>query len=462
MFGKIRRIIPIFLVVLTLITIVRHEKSLSNYSIPIALDDRLQFSLEIADLKYRKTLDYMQTKGKIGQYYPSHTNNRRLNSRDRVPDGAWAFVKPTAWTAGMFPAILWQMESLAQKPQDKAFWRKEAELWSEPLRKIDESGKYKDITLNNLLVFRPWYDVTTGVERQQQLETILRGASHLIEPVGKEIDREGWHEGIGAIGWLRRADRSDGKIHWQVFIDHIINVEHLLWAAERHPDRAEGQKWRDIALKHLKTIAKTFETRQKSGQKEGSWQRGYFDSDRESFTYGQFLFSEGKQGWKDDSTWSRGQAWVIYAACVAYQYTEDKEILTIAQNSIDYFLDNLPPHNIPPWDFDYAKQVNPNSTVDSSAATIAIAGMLKLVKNLPENNPQRSHYLQRVDRILYTLTSSEYLSLARDKNASLIQHGCYHHPDAIAPSREYDNGLIWGDYFFLDALREYRLLRNKA
>jgi unsaturated chondroitin disaccharide hydrolase len=455
MFGKIRRIIPIFLVVLTLVAIVRYEKLLPDYNIPIALDDRLKFSLEIADLKYRKTLDYLQTKGKIGQYYPSHTNNRRLNSRDRVPDGAWTFVKPTAWTAGMFPAILWQMQSLAQQPQDKAFWREQAKMWSEPLRKIGESGKYKDINLNNFLVFRPWYDITTGVERQRQLETILQGAFHLIAPIGEEIDKRGWHEGIGTIGWLRRADRSDRQIHWQVFIDHIINVEQLLWAAKHHPDKAKGQKWRDIALKHLKKIAKTYETRQKAG----SWQRGYFDSDPRSSTYGQFLFSEGKQGWKDNSTWSRGQAWIIYAVCVAYQYTEDKEILTIAQNSIDYFLDNLPPHNIPPWDFDYAKQIDSESTVDSSAATIAIAGMLKLVRNLPENNPQRSRYLQRVEQILYTLTSAEYLSLPHDKNASLILHGCYHHPEAIVSSSEYDNGLIWGDYFFLDALREYRLLK---
>jgi unsaturated chondroitin disaccharide hydrolase len=33
------------------------------------------------------------------------------------------------------------------------------------------------------------------------------------------------------------------------------------------------------------------------------------------------LFNEGKQDWKDGSTWSRGQAWVIYTASVAYQYS---------------------------------------------------------------------------------------------------------------------------------------------
>jgi unsaturated chondroitin disaccharide hydrolase len=459
MFGKIRQIISIFIIALAIVALFHYERSIPKYNIPVALDDRLKFSLEIADIKLRRTIDYLEAKGKIGQYYPSFTHNSRLKARDRVPDGAWVTAKPKSWTAGMFPAILWQMQSLAQKPQEKAFWREEAEKWSEPLRKIGESGKYEDVTLNNLFVFRPWYDATTGVERQRQLKTILQGASHLIEPFDGEINKVGWNERIGTIGWLRRADRRDNQIHWHVFIDHIINIEHLLWAAEHHPDRVEGQKWHDIARKHLKTIAKTFETRQTSG----SWQRGYFDSDRQSPTYGQFLFSEGKQGWKDDSIWSRGQAWVIYAACIAYQYTEDKEILTIAQRSIDYFLNNLLPNQyIPPWDFDYAKQVNPDTKVDSSAATIAIAGMLKLIRHLPENNPHRSRYLQRVEQILNKLTSAEYLSLPHQKNASIILRGCYHHPKAIVASRESDNGLIWGDYFFLDALREYQLANDRS
>ena len=37
-----------------------------------------------------------------------------------------------------------------------------------------------------------------------------------------------------------------------------------------------------------------------------------------------------------------------------------------------------------------------------------------------------------------------------------LRHGCYHHPAAIQPSQIYDTGLIWGDFFFINALAEYQ------
>ncbi|MBF2055926.1 MAG: hypothetical protein IGQ45_01630 [Cyanobacterium sp. T60_A2020_053] len=44
---------------------------------------------------------------------------------------------------------------------------------------------------------------------------------------------------------------------------------------------------------------------------------------------------------------------------------------------------------------------------------------------------------------------------------SILKHGCYHHYESIAPTNVYDNGLIWGDYFFIDALQTYQRLSQK-
>ena len=87
--------------------------------------------------------------------------------------------------------------------------------------------------------------------------------------------------------------------------------------------------------------------------------------------------------------------------------------------------------------------------------------MFKLVKTLPTTDKDRQYYLEQGKNILLALTSSAYLSLPQDKNMSLLLHGCYHHFDAINSSKAYDNGLIWGDYFFLDALIEYRTLATQ-
>jgi hypothetical protein len=279
-----------------------------------------------------------------------------------------------------------------------------------------------------------------------------------------------FHEDIGAMGFERKASRTDNRLHWQVFMDHTINVEQLLWAAAHNPNLTEGTLWRKKAISHIKTIARTFGKNRQPG-KSGTWQRGYFDFDRHSPTYGRFLFNEGKQGWGDGSTWSRGQAWFIYSASITYAYTRDAEILQIAKEAIDYFLQNLPDRFpgelrrqddfIAPWDFDYALEKDPDTARDSSANAIAVSGMLKLIKTLPEGDRQRGIYLQDLEKILFNLTSSEYLPEETKSEMALLRHGCYHHFASITPSDDFDNGLIWGDYFAIDAFIEYQKLTQK-
>lgn len=212
-------------------------------------------------------------------------------------------------------------------------------------------------------------------------------------------------------------------------------------------------------------------SKQKTGN-SGTWQRGYIDDRPSSPTYKQFLFNEGKQGWRDDTTWSRGQAWIIYGVSIADQYTQDASILAIAKDLINYYINHLPDRFegnkrrvndfIPPWDFDYAIEKNPDTDRDSSAAAIAMSGILKLIPTLPKNDPDRSLYLDIVKKTLNQLTSSDYLNDLKSSEMSILKKGCYHHPQSIQPSSQYDNGLIWGDYFFVDALLDYRRLISSS
>jgi unsaturated chondroitin disaccharide hydrolase len=447
-----------------------------NYSAPsidkrsgLSLEQRIEISFELAQDKLVKTIYYLQQNSGDRKRYPTYTQNQpwqnsianSLRKRRKLPNGVWGLGKEKFWAAGAFPGLLWKMQAIETDPAMKKFWVNHAKLWGEPLRQIQNP---EDMTINNLFVFQPWFENASGQEKAQQLQKILQGATELAKPY--RLGNQGrFHEDIGTMGFERKATRTDKKIHWHSFIDHTINVEHLLWAAEHNPNPTEAERWQHIAIRHIKTISKTFGTQRRPG-KAGTWQRGYFDHQPNSPTYGQFLFNEGKQGWGDKTTWSRGQAWVIYAACVTYKYTKDPEILAIAKDAIDYFLANLPDRFpgklrregdfIPPWDFDYALQKNPDTQRDSSAAAIAISGMLKLIGVLPATAPDRQRYLKDVENILLDLTSSEYLPDGDGLEMSLLRHGCYHHFDSITPSSDYDNGLIWGDYFFVDALSEYQ------
>jgi type II secretory pathway pseudopilin PulG len=439
----------------------------------LTLERRIELACDLAHDKFANTLHYLAATTGVGTEYPYTTYQPVFSFRDwlrqwqkkqrQLPEGVWLTADSGSWAAGAFPALLWKMPDCESDPALKKYWVNQAKSWAEPLR--EAAASKKDIALNNLFVFRPWFEMAAGQERNRQLETLLQGARTLAMPYRK--GKGTFHEGIGVMGYEVTARRTDGKVHWQAFIDHSINVEQLLWAAAHNPNPVEANDWRKKAVRHLKTVAANSGERRRPG-KGGTWQRGYFDEDPNSPSYGKFLFNEGKQGWTDGSTWSRGQAWFIYGSSIAYQYSGDAEIRQIAKSAIDYFLAHLPDRFagrqrrpgdfVPPWDFDYALSQDPDTERDSSAAAIAVSGILKLVSALPPTDPDRLRYWRELENILSNLTNSAYLPGKEAPEMSLLQGGCYHHPKAIVPSHDCGSGLIWGDYFFLDALLDYRRL----
>ena len=48
------------------------------------------------------------------------------------------------------------------------------------------------------------------------------------------------------------------------------------------------------------------------------------------------------QGYRDGSTWTRGQAWGIYGFALSYHYTKNPLYLETAKRLARYFFDRLP------------------------------------------------------------------------------------------------------------------------
>lgn len=95
------------------------------------------------------------------------------------------------------------------------------------------------------------------------------------------------------------------------------------------------------------------------------------------------------QGWKDDSTWSRGQAWSIMGFAQVYTWTKNLKYLETAINCAQYFLRRLKEgenqwHHpmVPLWDFD-APQDDPAQPLrDVSAGVITANGLLIIHQSL--------------------------------------------------------------------------------
>ncbi|MGC9449973.1 MAG: hypothetical protein ACP5I4_00880 [Oceanipulchritudo sp.] len=428
----------------------------------------------VADAQLQRTLAYLDAIEPAGLYYPQFTENEAKEDRAEYVHGEWIITKEgggTFWARGALPGMLFLLADRESDPVRRQALKDEAIRWATPI--LGFSGG--DMSMNNLFVLRPWYHAAEDLSEREAAAGYLRqGAEILATPYDRATDTGNFHEDIGIMGYRRKADRTDNQYYFHAFIDHTPNVEQLVWASRINPEVTEAADWRSKALSHLNIISGTFGSNRNPGS-AGTWQRSYWDWEESSPTYTQFLFNEAKQGHDDPTTWSRGQAWFVYGSSVAYAYTQDESLLPAVKEQLDFYLDHLPDRfpgdlrrqgkMVPSWDFDYALYggtdpsepdyaiPQPDTEVDTSAGAMALAGILQLVAALPDGDPDRARYLSDAEAILLELCGGEYLCDASDPELSILRHGCYHHSRcAVYPGPNEDNGLIWGDFFFVWAL----------
>jgi len=145
------------------------------------------------------------------------------------------------------------------------------------------------------------------------------------------------------------------------------------------------------------------------------------------------------QGYSETSSWGRGTGWAIYGFALSAMYTGDKKYLEAAGRSADFFMAHLPLDGVPRADL-LAPQDDPACVMDSSAAAIAAGGML-MIEKLTGNKSRREDALKLLEALQPTC-------VAGDKDEALLLHGNvgYHRPLSK------DIPLIYGDYFYLEAL----------
>ncbi|MEJ2148683.1 MAG: glycoside hydrolase family 88 protein, partial [Chloroflexota bacterium] len=150
------------------------------------------------------------------------------------------------------------------------------------------------------------------------------------------------------------------------------------------------------------------------------------------------------QGYADTSCWARGQAWAIYGFTLSYRYTGDEKFLHTAERCADYFLDHLPADYVAYWDLVF--EDGSDEERDSSAAAIAACGLQELSNRLPDGE-RKQCYQSAAETILTSLARYYTPSDGIESNALLL-HGVYDKPKAVGV----DEGTLWGDYFYLEAL----------
>ncbi|KAJ7063537.1 glycoside hydrolase family 88 protein [Mycena amicta] len=224
------------------------------------------------------------------------------------------------------------------------------------------------------------------------------------------------------VGCTRSWDSTD-PTDFIVIIDNMMNLE-VLWQAFA---LTGNTTLTNIAISHADTTMKNHI------RTDGStWHVVEYNS-----TTGVVIRKRTSQGFSDNSTWSRGQAWGVYGFANMYAHTKDPAYLTTARRMATYFLDNLPANGIVPWDFN-APQPRP---ADSSAATIMANGLLLLgsVETTPAAGQQ---WINAAVDLLNSITTLAWAPTWQ----SLLSNGTVN-----LPANNFLTGIVYGDYYYIKA-----------
>jgi unsaturated chondroitin disaccharide hydrolase len=211
-------------------------------------------------------------------------------------------------------------------------------------------------------------------------------------------------------------------------IDSMMNLPLLYWAAEEFG----LARFRNVADAHA-----AFAMRH-AVRADGSTNHILHIDPRT----GELIKVIGGQGLAPDSRWSRGQAWALYGFALAARHTGTPAYLTTACKIAENFIASLPERDAPPWDF--AAPGGSDEPRDSSAGAIAASGLLELARLLPpEEGMDFSDAGERLLRTLYDTCFS-----ADEREDGLLLHATGNRP----ASRDVDVSLIYGDFYFVEAL----------
>ena len=332
--------------------------------------------------------------------------------------GAWETTGAAFWTSGYFAGTAWLMYEATGDDR----WLRMARARQAGVAAQAANRATQDV------------GVMIGASFGNDLRlTGDAGARQVVRDAALSLATR-WNATVGSLRSWNSPAGAPASDFW-VIVDGLINLELLRVAAANGGDPGYAA----LATQHALT------TRANHLRADGStFHIVVYDS-----TTGAVKRKTYGPGYSASSTWSRGQAWAIHGFTQAYARSRDARLLDAASRAADFWLARVPADGVPYWDFD-APQI-PNEPRDSSAAAIAASGLLALSQQ-PVGAERAAAYRAAAERVLRSLTSPAYLAEGTS-NAAILQHGTSYKATGLI-----DRGLIYGDYYFLEALIHYRAL----
>lgn len=331
------------------------------------------------------------------------------------------------WRSGFFPGSVWYLYELTGDSTLVPL----AEKYTEAISEAQNLTSHHDVGFIINCSFGNGRRFVKAAEYDSVLVQAAKSLATRYRPDAKVI--QSWN--VSPTSW-----QSSRGWTCPVIIDNMMNLELLFEATKISGDST----FYNVAVKHADTTLK------EHFRPDGSC---YHVIDYNPET-GEVLHRMTGQGYADESSWSRGQAWAIYGYTMCYRETGDKRYLDQAVKTFDFMRNhpNMPADKIPYWDMD-APDV-PNEPRDASTAAI-IASALYEMSGYPVENP--AQYKEYADEIMASLASDEYTAKPGENGRFILKHST----GSIPHNSEIDVPLNYADYYYLEALKRKRDIEQK-
>ncbi|NLX53526.1 MAG: glucuronyl hydrolase [Planctomycetaceae bacterium] len=365
--------------------------------------------------RYETALDFAERQvaalvDRHPDYFPIYTTRGRWHHAGEL----W-----TDWTGGFLVGMMWQFH----RRTGSAEWRARAEHYAQLLEHRKQDPHVHDLGFVFLNAYLPWYELTGD---KRLLAVIIEA--------GQTLSRRFQPQGQYLCSFVAPTS---------LFIDIMMNVPLIQYVANQTLDQDLAR----IAVAHCRT------TRDRLVRPDGSTaHEGIFEPQS-----GQFLRQSTHQGLRADSAWARGLAWSLYGYSKMYALTDAVEFLHVSERNAEYWLNHLPADRVPYWDFHADLTLPPpqGAQKESSAAAIAASGLLDLAgqTRLPD---RAAAYRDTAIAMLDALVTPEYLAIDTPGWEGILKHGVYH----TAKGLGVDESVMWGEFFFVEALRKAIQMTN--
>lgn len=339
------------------------------------------------------------------------------------------------WTPGFFPGSLWYAYEYTKDPE----LLKQATAWTEKLEPLKDFTKHHDLGFMVYCSYGNAYRITGNKAYRDILIQAAKSLSTRFNATTGSIKSwnafKSWH--------------GEQMYYYPVIIDNMMNLELLFFAAKETGDTM----FRHIAVTHAETARKN-----QIRPDYSSYHVVCYDT-----TTGKVLARETAQGYADNSTWARGQAWGIYGFTMVYRETQDKAFLQTAEGMADWYLQHLPADMVPYWDFNaqqpgYTPGKRSNALKvsekprDASAAAITASALLELSGYVDKAKGEQ--YRKAAGQILHSLAGTAYRA-PQGKNGNFM---LMRSVGSIPHNNEINVPLVYADYYFVEALQRYNKL----